>query len=465
MCGLNGNDDAVGLLNKPLRKDVDSALEIAESVRSGRRSAVEVAREHLARIHEGNSALGAFVAVSEDDVLADAERVDSHGERTSLALAGVPVSIKDNLDVAGYPTRHGSAATSDRPATKDDELVRRLRAAGAVVVGKTKMPELAIWGITEPLAFGPARNPWNLERTAGGSTGGGAAAVAAGMAPLALGSDGLGSIRIPSACCGVFGIRPAPGLVPLAGGANTHWLGLSAFGPLARNVADAAAMLDVLAGGGFANLQASRAPLRVAVSTRHPTAGASVSNEMKKAVHETAAFLKADGHRVDQVDPPYPADLAVRVLRRWLPGIAEDARALDASRLEPRTRKMVRAGRFIERRGWAVPVSRDSWGQTMAHWFEDHDLLVMPVIAYTAPPVGRWGRGGWFPTALSHARWVMTGQWNLAGVTAASVPAGVATDGLPLAVQLVAPAGRERLLLELAARIESIRPFPTYRAA
>lgn len=426
---------------------------------------MEVAREHLARIRERDSSLGAFVAVNEADVLADAERVDSHAERTKLALAGVPVSIKDNVDVAGYPTRHGSAAMSDVPVAKDDELVRRLRAAGAVVIGKTKMPELAIGGVTEPLAFGPARNPWNPDRTPGGSTGGGAAAVAAGMAPLALGSDGLGSILIPSACCGVFGIRPAPGLVPLPGGAATHWLGLSAFGPLARNVSDAAAMLDVLAEGGFADLQAPRSPLRVAVSTRHPTLGATVSDEMKRAVHDTGAILKADGHRVEEADPPYPADLGIRLLRRWLPGIAEDAQGLDPMRLEPRTRKLVRAGRFVERRGWAAPVSRDSWGQTAARWFKTHDLLVMPTVAYTAPPVGRWSRGGWFPTAFSVGRWGMTGQWNLAGVAAASIPAGLATDGLPLAVQLVAPAGRERLLLEVAARIESRRPFPTYPAA
>lgn len=443
---------------------METAVEIAESVRSGRRSATDVAREHLARIREQDSSLGAFVAIHEDNVLAAAQQVDSHAHRANLALAGVPVSIKDNVDVAGYPTRHGSAAKSDTPVAEDDELVRRLRAAGAVVIGKTKMPELAIWGVTEPLAFGPARNPWNPARTSGGSTGGGAAAVAAGMAPLALGSDGLGSIRIPCACCGVFGIRPAPGLIPLPGGASTHWLGLSAFGPLARTVTDAAAMLDVLAEGGFNNLQAPRTPLRVAVSTRHPTIGASVSHEMKKAVHETGALLQLEGHRIEEADPPYPSDLAIRLLRRWLPGIAEDAQGLDPRRLEPRTRKLVRAGRFVQRRGWAAPVSGDSWRVTMARWFEAHDLLVMPVLAYTAPPVGRWARGGWFPTVLSVSRWVMTGQWNLAGVAAASIPAGLAKDGLPLAVQLVAPAGRERLLLEVAARIESRRPFPTYRA-
>jgi amidase len=130
----------------------------------------------------------------------------------------------------------------------DDQLVARLRAAGCVVIGKTQMPELAIWPFTEPAAFAATRNPWRLDRTTGGSTGGGGAAVAAGMAAIALGSDGGGSIRIPAACCGTFGVKPGPGVVPVAGGVSEHWLGLTAFGPLARTVADAALALDILAG-------------------------------------------------------------------------------------------------------------------------------------------------------------------------------------------------------------------------
>jgi amidase len=438
----------------------EAALEIAAAVRAGERRAVDVVHEHLARIHDQDPGLGAFVAVHDEDAIADAERVDGHADRASLPLAGVPVAIKDNVEVAGYPTRFGSAATSDTPAQQDDELVRRLRAAGAVVLGKTNLPELAIWPFTEPAAFRPARNPWNRERTSGGSTGGGAVAVAGGLAALALGSDGGGSIRIPAACCGIFGIKPAPGLLPLPRGAASHWLGLSAYGPLARDVAGAAAMLDVLAGQKPAALEAPPSGLRVSASIRHPSPGAPVSAEVGKAVRDTTAILEAEGHRVEWSDPPYPADLAVRVLRRYLPGIAEDAAGLDASRLEARTHKMARAGRLFARRGWAAPAEEDSWRQMVDTWFEGRDLLLMPTLAYPAPPLGRWRNAGWIRTLVSVSRWVLTAQWNLAGVAACSVPAGLSREGLPLAVQLVAPAGRERLLLEVAARIERRRAFP-----
>jgi amidase len=440
---------------------METASEIAAAVRARKRTAVEVAREHLARIAEYDQRLGAFVAVREDEVLAAAEAVDASPERERLPLAGVPVAIKDNVDVAGYATRHGSAAYPNVPVAEDDELVRRLRQAGAVVIGKTKLPELAIWPFTEPEAFGIACNPWNRDRTPGGSTGGGAAAVACGMAALALGSDGGGSIRIPSACCGVFGLKPAPGVVPLAGGASSHWLGLSAFGPIGRTVADAALMWGVLSGSAPEAVGQPPPELRFAISTRHAVAGARVSAEVKRTVRDTADMLRADGHHARDSDPPYPADLGLRFIGRWLAGIAEDAGDLAPALLEPRTRGMARAGRFVQRRGWAPPADRDPFGAAMQRWFADFDVLVMPTLASTAVPVRRW-RGGWLRTALGSANWVMTAQWNLAGIAAASVPAGLGENGLPLAVQLVAPAGRERLLLEVAARLEARRPFPQW---
>src|SRR5262249_42089630 len=174
-----------------------------------------------------------------------------------------------------------------QPAAADDELVTRLRAAGCVVIGKTQMPELAIWPFTEPKAAPASRNPWDRSRTPGGSTGGGAAAVAAGMAPLALGSDGGGSIRAPVACCGLFGTKPAPGLVPLPGGRSEHWLGLSAFGPLARTVGDAALMLDVLAGTrNYANPRPPERPLRIAFSGRAPLIGTNARPATRGALGE-----------------------------------------------------------------------------------------------------------------------------------------------------------------------------------
>ncbi|HZG91071.1 MAG TPA: amidase, partial [Pseudonocardia sp.] len=246
------------------------AAGIAAVVHDGRTSAVQVARAHLARIAEHDGELGAFQACDPQRVLAEAGAVDARPDRFALPLAGVPVAVKDNVDVAGYPTRHGSAATPDRPARRDDELVRRLRAAGAVVIGKTRMPELAIWGFTHS-ALGTTRNPHDPGRDPGGSSGGSAAAVAAGMATLALGTDGGGSIRIPAGYCGVVGLKPGRDVVPLPGGADEHWCGLSVVGPLARTAADAALMFDVLAGRSRpAEDGGAPWPARVALSLRSP---------------------------------------------------------------------------------------------------------------------------------------------------------------------------------------------------
>jgi amidase len=238
-------------------------------------------------------------------------------------------------------------------------------------------------------------------------------------------------------------------------------MGLSAYGPIARTVGDAALMLDVLVGGPAESVTKPPPELRFATSTRHPVAGGRVSAEVRRAVRDTGDMLAADGHHVREADPPYPADAGVRFARRWLAGIAEDSDGLAPALLERRTRGMARAGRFIRRRGWAHPVDQEPFGGAMRQWFADFDVLVMPTLASTAVSVRRW-RGGWLRTALGSATWVMTAQWNLAGVTAASVPAGLGEDGLPLAVQLVAPAGGERLLLQVAARLGARRPFPQW---
>src|SRR5579859_3533729 len=215
------------------------ALRMAELVRRRKVSPVELIQAQLDRIEAIEPQINAFRVVRSEAALREAAEL-ARRPLADLPLAGVPVAIKDNVAVAGEPTRLGSAATSGVPAAADDKLVARLRAAGCVIIGKTQLPELAIWPFTEPVAFGPTRNPWDQGRTAGGSTGGGAAAVVAGMAALALGSDGGGSIRIPAACCGAFGFKPGRGLVPVAGGGPAHWFGLTEFGPIARTVGDAA---------------------------------------------------------------------------------------------------------------------------------------------------------------------------------------------------------------------------------
>src|SRR3954451_178228 len=246
-----------------------SALDLAAAVREGRRTAVDVVREHLDRIADRDQELNAFCAVRSGAALAEAAAVDADAHRARLPLAGVPVAVKDNIAVRGEQVRHGSAATSATPASTDDPLVARLRAAGCVVVGTTRMPELAAWGFTASAAGGATRNPWDPARDPGGSTGGGAAAVAAGLAALALGTDGGGSLRIPAAACGLVGVKPTTGLVPLPGGRDEHWYGLTVAGPIVRTAADAAAALSVL--GGQPVAVADPGPLRIAVSGKSPS--------------------------------------------------------------------------------------------------------------------------------------------------------------------------------------------------
>ncbi|MHB8508641.1 MAG: amidase [Candidatus Dormibacteria bacterium] len=439
-----------------------SAIETAALVRAGSASARESVQACLARIGEADGSVGAFQLLRAERALAEADELDRRKDLDLLPLAGVPVAIKDSVAVAGEPTRHGSLATSAAPADADDELVRRLRDAGCIVVGKTRQPELAIWAFTES-NHGVTRNPWDLSRTPGGSSGGAAAAVSSGMIPFAQASDGGGSIRIPAACCGLFGIRPGPGVVPIPGGLPAHWYGLSQWGPLATTVADAALMLDVMAGGrGLASPRPPLRPLRVALSLRSPAIGTHARREVRLAVEASADALRDAGHTVTVVDPPYPATLGLAFLHRFFAGIAHEATDLDVDMalLEPRTREMVRVGNWLKRR---LPV-RDStaiaWRQRMNDWFADYDVLLSPTMARTAPVSGTWMGRSWPATLAAMAPIVpFTQAWNLADYPCAAVPAGVAQDGLPLSVQLVAPQGGEGTLLSVAVQLEQLRPW------
>ena len=436
-----------------------TAREMASRVRSRLISPADLLRAHLERIATLDPAIGAFQVVRADQAMAEAAALAERDDLAELPLAGVPVAIKDNVDVAGEPTRAGSAATSGKAAAADDELVRLLREAGCVIIGKTQMPELAIWPFTEPASAAATRNPWDRNRTPGGSTGGGAAAVAAGMAALALGSDGGGSIRIPAACCGLFGLKPAPGLVPLPGGRSEHWFGMSAFGPLARTVTDAAIMLDVLRGAASdADPRPPERPLRIAFSARHPLPGASAAPAVKAALDQAVGLLRDVGHELVPQAPPYPATLGLRFNGRWLAGIAQDAAGLDRSALEPRTRRMVQLGARLSNR--TRPASADRFTEQAADWFRNFDALLTPTLTRGAYPVGTWDGKGWVRTMLGVANWIYTPPWNIAGLPAASVPFGHDEEGLPIGLQLVGPRGSEDALLDLASQIEQLHPWP-----
>jgi len=438
------------------------AAEIAARVHDGFRSAVDVARAHLARIDSDDAVVGAFQVVDPRRVLAEAEGVDVRADRFALPLAGVPVAIKDNVDVSGYPTRHGSAATSCEPARRDDELVKRLRSAGAVIVGKTRLPELAVWGFTDS-ALGTTRNPLDPDRDPGGSSGGSAAAVAAGMAALALGTDGGGSIRIPAAYCGLVGLKPGTGVVPLPGKADEHWCGLTQAGPIARTAQDAALMLGVLRGEPV-DLDGP-GPSRIALSLRMPSPVGRLHPDHRAAAVGAAARLRAGpgGAAVTLADPPYPRGLATQWMRRWHAGVAHDVDALglDLSAVEPRTATVARRGRRTR------PGSRAAaaWRERIVSWLDDgaFDLLLSPAVAAPAPYAASMSDHGYVRTLLAQSRQVpYTQAWNLAGLPAAVAP--VLIDGRAVGVQLIGRPGAEAALLAAAARLER-RVVPTAGAA
>lgn len=436
-----------------------SAAATASRVRTGELDPVDVVGAAFHRLERAEPRIGAFAALRREAAEAEARAVREHPDRAALPLAGVPVAVKDDVDVAGLPTRKGSLATSPEPATRDDAITRRLREAGAVVVGKTAVPELMAVGATESLASGATRNPWDLSRTPGGSSGGSAAAVAAGVVPLAIGSDGLGSIRIPSGCCGVVGMKPGPGVVPHPAGAST-WLGMSEHGPIAATVADVALLLDVLAGVEHRGVGPPPRPSRIALSLRS-FAGLPPASDVVRAVRDVAGALAASGHTVVERDPPYPADLGVRIVRRWVAGLADDARDLPLDELERGTRGAVRAGRVLQRLAPTEEADTDDLRARYDAWFADVDVLLTPTLMRSPMRVGTLhGRGWWRGVAIQSWYYGHPPVWNLVGYPAASVPAGRARDGSPLGAQLVAPRGGERLLLALAARIEALRPWP-----
>src|SRR4051812_20617618 len=447
----------------------------AQLIAAGEVSAREVVEGALRRIERLDPRLNAFRVVLSERALAEADRADARrraGE--ARPLLGVPVAIKDDTDVAGVPTSRGTAASDLTPRDRDAEAVRRLRAAGAVVVGKTNVPELMMWPFSESVSYGAARNPWSLAHTPGGSSGGSAAAVAAGLCGLALGTDGAGSVRIPAAFCGLFGLKPQHGRVPLEPGPSAGWHGLTHIGPLARTVADAALFLDAVADGapegGFA-AAAARAPgrLRIAVSTKAPPGVvARLGGEQRTAVEETAELLRSLGHDVVEREVDYGPASFLNVLARYLRGIHDEAATLaHPERLEPRTRAMIRRGALVPDAALArARAAEAGLAARIGAAFATADVVLLP--GPTGPPfrVGRLaGRGATVTLNASASRIPYYGIFNATGQPACSVPAGFDRDGLPLAVQLAGRPHDEATLLALAAEIEEARPWAERRPA
>jgi amidase len=449
----------------------------AEAVRKGEVSARELVELTLERISRLDPELNAFRVVLGDQAVQEADRADARrGTGEEAPLRGVPMAVKDNVDVAGEVTTHGTGAY-DGPAGHDAEVVRRLRAAGAIVVGKTHLPELAITGFTESATWGVSRNPWRLDRTPGGSSGGSAAAVGAGLVPCAVASDGAGSIRGPAACCALFGLKPQRGRVSLLPEPE-HWHGLSVFGCLSRRVEDTALFHDVVMGNDprdahrpappaqpFLDAARSRPErLRIAVSLR-PVVPAPLDEEVRGAVEGTASLLRSLGHRVDRSDPAYGV-LGPLFLPRYVRGIHDDAvRVAFPERLERRTRGFVRIGRLFGPRLVArARAGEAAYTARVNEVFRDYDVLLTPVMSRPPVEVGRWEGLGAVRTFLGMSLvYPFTAVWNVTGQPAAAVPAGFTHDGLPLGVQLVGRPNDESTLLSLAAEIEAERPWANGR--
>jgi amidase len=440
------------------------AGEIAARVRSGELSAVDVVRAHLAHIDEVDARVGAFRVVRREAALAEAHAVDTALTRFALPLAGVPIAIKDNVPVAGEVMTVGSAArASAAPETRHHEIVTRLRKAGAVVVGLTRVPELCLYASTD----GPGtvtRNPWDTALTSGGSSGGSAAAVASGSVPLAHGNDSMGSLRIPAAACGLVTLKPGRGVVPAELGAD-GWSDMGANGVLATTVADLTVAHAVLAGEEPGPLPAPDRPLRIAVSLRSPLPGTRPDAETRAAVDAVVTHLTAAGHTVVRRDPPITTGVALGGIARWMAGAEDDAAHLgiDRADLLPRTRTHARVGRMMRRAGMLRPRTAERFREQMVAFFDDVDVLLTPVTNGPPLPARPWHERSFMANLAANARWApWNAAWNLAGLPAAAVPAATRPDGLPVAVQLVGPPGAEARLLWLAGELERRQPWRRY---
>ncbi|GAA3111362.1 amidase [Streptomyces echinatus] len=451
----------------------DRAAGLAETRRAladGEVSSRALVERTLARIEATQPTLNAFRIVRTEAALAEAEAADRElAAGVRRPLLGVPVAVKDDMDVAGEPTAFGCPGDFP-PVAADGEAVRRLRAAGAVIVGKTNTCELGQWPFTEGPAFGDTRNPWNTGHTPGGSSGGSAAAVAAGLVPAALGSDGAGSVRIPASWTHLIGIKPQRGRISTWPWGES-FQGITVNGTLARTVADAALLLD--AASGNHDRDPHRPPaqtvadavgrdpgrLRIALSLKPPFTAtpARLDPEIRARVVELAEKLARLGHVVEEADPPY-GQIGLTFVPRATAGIAERAREVpDPALLDPRTREAARLGRLLG----GAPLRAARRAEAVLHrrigaFFGSYDVVLAPTTALPPPRIGAFSRlGGLATDRAIIAACPYAWPWNVLGWPGVNVPAGFAGPGLPVGAQLLGPADSEPLLVSLAAQLEA----------
>jgi amidase len=460
------------------------ALELASLIRASELSSRELVQASLDRIAAVDGEVNAFTHVAAESALAEAEAI---GPGDTRPFAGVPIAIKDNRPVKGMPLTMCSDLFGDLIADHDAHSVRRLREAGFVIVGKTTLPEMGILPTTEPRRFGATRNPWALDRTPGGSSGGSAAAVAAGMVPVAHGNDGGGSIRIPASCCGLVGLKPARGRVSVGPDGGQSFL--VSDGVLTRTVGDTAAILDVLAGyepgdaswappapGSYAELAESESrpprPRRIALALNPPLDGAELDPVNEAAAREAAGLLESLGHHVEEVTPPWSGrNLLPDFTRAFGPQISMTTliggrlagREPTEEDVEPLTWKMWEHARENDSLSILSAQARlEGVARQIVVFFSPYDAVLTPALGQRPVKIGEihgrgpdpWGnyrRSGYFTP--------YTAIVNVTGQPAISIPLYRGDDGLPTAVQLIGPPAREEVVLGIARQLEDALPW------
>ena len=450
------------------------ALQLAESIRAREVSPLEIVTLYLERIDRLNPELGSYFTVTADRAidLATSQTEQLAGLNKSQELPpffGVPIGIKDLTPVAGVPCTYGTQALLGNISSYSESVVWRIEAAGFNILGKTATSQIGSLPYTEPEGFPPARNPWNLDYTAGGSSGGSAAAVAAGLCAIAQGSDGGGSIRGPASCCGLVGIKPSRGRVSWAP-VGDYLSGISANGPLARTVADAAALLDVISGYTTGDpywipdsnptfLEASRqkpGKLRIAFSTDIPPVG-EAEDICQQAVLETVKLLTDLGHDVEPGCPDFTG-LIEPFIAIWQSGAA--ASGIPGPALEPMNRwlleRTISAGEYLRAVNQIQVISRRIVG-----FFEKFDVLVLPTYLHSPIRVGEWADLSCEETLQRIINWIAPcPPFNASGLPAIALPAILDNNGLPVGIQIIGRPAAEATLIALAAQMEAAKPFP-----
>jgi amidase len=463
-----------------------SAIELAALVRAGELGARELVDASLRRIDELQPTVGAFTHVAHESALAVADKIAPGDPRP---FAGVPIAIKDNRPVAGMPLTMCSDLFGDLVSRHDAFVVRRLRAAGFVIVGKTAMPEMGILPTTEPRRFGPTRNPWDLERTPGGSSGGSAAAVAAGMVPIAHGNDGGGSIRIPAACCGLVGLKASRGRVSRGPDVGHSFFVVD--GVLTRTIAESAQVLDVLAGyelgdatwapppdGEYAVL--AREPpgrLKIGMALNSPLEGVTIDPISEQAVRDAAELLESLGHQVEETEPPWSDQNLLPDFTRtfgpdvslttWLGGRLA-GREPSPEDVEPLTWALWEGARHHDTISLLSAQYRlESVARSIVEFLAQFDVVVAPVLAQRPVRIGEihgLGPEPWEHFRKSGHFTPYTGMVNVTGQPAISLPLFQGADGLPAAVQLIGRPLHEDVLLSLGSQLEDALPWAERRA-